>query len=611
MTPELQTEPVWHGLSGTELVQWVTQCYQASKDSRREIEEKWLDAWDLYNNVFDFGGKKDWQAQVPIPKVPQAIEILANSFTQSFTEDAEAVSASARYKKDAWLVPAAELWVRQWLEHVGFPEKLHESIKMGLITGLLSMKAFWSEQPPKESQGMDLLGALLLGEPEPEPESSELVVDTVNPEGLFPDNYGDRKWVVLEKEIDLHELRALARKPGSGYELSALRSGLPGSKSEGSEQWRSARADALESTSSGWRQRVLLWEFYGELVDQEGNLLAENVTFTVANKTVLIRKPREIDNWPVVWGPLVMKPFGVWHRTPVHDVVALAKALTELTCLLLDAAAYAATRAWEADPMALDDPTDLLDGVSPGKVFLKSVSARPNQHAIEALNTGRIPTDAMAVIQMLSFDIEEGLSVNEMVRGMPSRAGKDQTLGEVQMKFQQVASLMSQVARNIEVQFLDKLLDRVLLLCVKHQPLGNFNFEALAETMPPEDLLRLQSLSQDRELLVEAFVGTIKVRCRALSTMLDRQKQLGRLMQAIQVLSQSPAVTQLNWQVLARELFRNLGLPPEKFLLPEQEAPPPNLPPPPQPPGLQQANAGEAPTPQLPAQQGFAQLSGG
>src|SRR5262249_29105483 len=124
------------------------------------------------------------------------------------------------------------------------------------------------------------------------------VLENVDPYNFWLDPTGRGLYRIRRLEMDLNEFQALVKKvDGKGLPLYEIEEMRTSGSTQGSNE-AMQRAERERRTGTGqWltsnRKPVILHEFYGTLIDNEGNTLGENVLAVWAHQNTLVRKPEE------------------------------------------------------------------------------------------------------------------------------------------------------------------------------------------------------------------------------------------------------------------------------------------------------------------------------
>jgi hypothetical protein len=174
------------------------------------------------------------------------------------------------------------------------------------------------------------------------------------------------------------------------------------------------------------RGLVRVYEFWGTVIDKQGNVIARNVYCTVANDKHLLQKLTDNPFWhqrsPFVVAPLLREPHSVYHRGAYDDAAQLNIAYSELFNLILDGGAAAVWGIKELRQAALEDPSQVSDGISHGDTLLVKEDWPANIPAVNVVRTGAVPQDAGAVLEMLDREFNGAAFTNDLKLGqMPSK----------------------------------------------------------------------------------------------------------------------------------------------------------------------------------------------
>ena len=492
--------------------------------SPREI--MWRDLIDLYWNRWDFSKKAEWQAHEVMPEVPMFVDRFAAAMREALTagnqlfvidapNDTENDLANVIRKVMDWLL---ERCGRDALGHeIPFDAVFEELMKLGalaIVCGVVTWK------------GGDEAGS---GYPAIEP---------LDPRTVWVDASMRNLYRVRRYEIDKTQLMALARlEDGSGtpiYDLEQLES-LTASILLKME-WDRANLTGTSQWTQSNRQPITIDEYLCTLVAPDGTLVAENVLCVVANERYLIRGPEENPFWHggdwVVMAPLVTAPLSPYGKAYIENLATLARTFNDLTNLILDGTYTTSLKAFAMDPNALDDPTQVDEGIWPNKIF-KLADGQSAKDFIQEVNLGQLPEQAIQVWQALKSEMMEGAAFSELSLGQFAPKGRT-SASEVQSVQNNSSALMRSVAKNVEQRVVEPLLRLLWQTWLQHMP---------ARDKAMEDVIGEQWYRTIYKARKELATKKITFRVRGISALVARMQKLQQLLNMLQVIAQNQQLT--------------------------------------------------------------------
>jgi len=123
----------------------------------------------------------------------------------------------------------------------------------------------------------------------------KLIIDVVRGEDYFPDPTGRNLYEIHRSERDLHEVIELAEQ--GIYDIDAVEE-IKGSFTETEEErLRTREQNQNVSQPPDFRKRVVIDEYWGDILDQDGKIAHKNIVAAVANDRFLIREPEPNPFW--------------------------------------------------------------------------------------------------------------------------------------------------------------------------------------------------------------------------------------------------------------------------------------------------------------------------
>ena len=564
-----------------EIGSFFQEAFRVANDTREPRERVWKACWSLYNGQYDWSGKADWQSKINIPRIRESVDKAAATFKRSLLRMKQFYQLEAETRLGIQMGLFTKSLIDYWLEHgdVQFITELTTAFKSGLLTGVAALKVWWrwqTERGPYVADRIEKIPGIdpLTGEPytteKPYKDLSVedrvkglLGVRAVDPFNLWR---GPRDSYSIERAyVDLAYLRQLSKQGIYDNEAIDKLQGAGTAEGDKTDQQRRAK-EGTHAAQSKYIKEIPIYHYWGPLYDEEGELLREAITFTVAGdeKDVVIRKPQANPFFhkkdPYVVGTPYVVPFALYNRGMAEDILGVATMITELSNLIVDGAQFDALKAFTVDKDLVQNPQDLMKGLYPGAViFEKGLENPSDKEIVKPINTGKMPTEALATLAMLDREIQLSSDVSNP---MPSKLAS-RTLGELQSNQAQNLQSLDDAARTLEETLIDPFLLRVAQTVYQYHV--DYKLPRLVENFPDLAYWMDRMKAQER---FAVMIGGSRFKARGISIFLEKQQQIQNAVQFIQLMMNIPGLLQrVNIDAWLEEILVGLGYNPNKILL--------------------------------------------
>ena len=580
ITSKPTTEKDYDPLSESSLKDFFNDVFTLADEARQPREIVWHDAWDLYNNQYDWSAKAWWQTKVPIPKVRSSVDKAVSLFRKTLLRlnPFYAIQAESRLgrQKGNYTVLLADYWFDQ----ASAIEALVTAFKAGMITSTSVLKIWWqivrdfkpemeviSTEIPVTEFGVETGSRIeerrdIKFKPNTTGKLGIAAVDPFNC-WVVP---GTGKRMVIERTVaTLDSIMGLSEGEKPVYIPEAVERIKQRSATKIEEVREARRKGEAPPRTSDFIRQVELFHFWGDIYDKNGRVALADASFTMADKDILLRAARPNPFFhkqtPLVIGTPYVVPFSTYNRGMVEDVAEIARRITELSCLIMDGAMFDAMKAFSIDIDTLDNPEEAKGGVYPGKAFSRRGNvSQTGQKTVETIDVGKVPAEAMSALSMYHGYFSEGTYLNEWVSGQGGKTGR--TLGEVNIKTQSALEGLDESARNLETTLIEPMVE--LAAKVIYQFHEDYTLPRLVENYPQVSLLLQQMSPAER---YATMVGGFSFKTRGLSVMIDQAQQMGEIKEILALLSYLPgALEQMNQSELLEKIFAPLGWDIQKLL---------------------------------------------
>lgn len=548
----------------------ISEAYkkEASMAKRSRMEQN-KENFDCYHNRDDWSYKQKGQSKESLPKMSMAVEQNSNFIQQGLVDmgDWFKVYPEEGLLEDAMKIKPSDIYVltNRYLKKDGLLNKIGESVKLGLIGSMMIAKIHGRYVPKPKFKvkygmnGMKFTKKLIKFEDK----VWELKIDLLRQEDYYPDPTGRGLYEMDESYMDYFEVERLARDE-KVYDLEKVQSLRASPSNEAPDKLGDiARETGQDITNSGYRNQIKISEYWGNIVSPEGELLQENVMWTIANDRVVIQEPCENPFWhgqsPYVASPIIRVPGSVWGKALMDSPTKLNRALNEMFNLMLDGGMMAVHGIKQIREDWLVDAGEVSEGVEAGATLRVNTSCPPGMKVIENVVTSTVPPDAMNMYNLLNQEFNTGAITNDLRMGVtPFRESKATAIVE---SSQSITSMFTGLAKQIETAFMEKLLEKAWMTIAQHtQDLDEDRLKAL---LGPKRAEKLKGMSNE-ELFAESVSGC-KFEVFGISATLNKQKDFTKLQAMLQTISTSPILMEeftkdYSFGKLLTEIMRSLDI---------------------------------------------------
>lgn len=444
---------------------FILQCRDESQQAKFDRMEQNKENFNLYHGRHDFSHKIAGQSRETLNMQAMAVESTASFFQQALVDEGEWWNAQAKDPRteEKMKVPVDvirdltqdQLEKADVLRHVGLATKsgLLGALQITKIDGeYVSLPAYVTTRDPKTRKAK--IRKL-------SKKSWRLKLSVIPQKNYYPDPTGAGLYEIEEMWMDYHKLCELAEGPDAIYDPDVV-SEIEGmsSKEDGDEQLDHQRRTAQNVTGSTFRNRVKLTEFWGTIIDEEGEVICDNVVATLANERWLIRPPTENPNWdqesPFVTGALMDVPDAVWPKALMDAPTKHNIAINEVYNLMLDGAMRAANGVGMLRTNWIDNPQDAEKGVRAGTTFKINDSAPPGAKVYEMVQTGVLPPDTTQMYNIQRQEFNASALTSDIRAGiMPQRQTSATQIVETS---QTITSVFQGITKRLEQTWLKRVL---------------------------------------------------------------------------------------------------------------------------------------------------------
>lgn len=564
-----------------DLITYIENCKREAEDAKIDRMDLNRDNYRMYQMKHDFSHKAKGQSTEVVAKQRMAVEQIKSFFQQAIAdlgEWFEIIPASGEANEEGLKIRPHEaksmlvFMQRQasYFSHIG------NAIQSGLLGALIISKTAGKlGSKPKFvalSEGKGKLRKKNVVKIEDK--SWALVPSILRQEDYYPDPTGNGLYEIEELWVDLHIVKAQSKGENAIYDASVVDMLSTGVTEEPIHQSETAVETGQNTPqSTGHRPKVKLTEFWGSVVNNQGDLVHENIVMTLANDKHLIRKPTPNPNWsqktPYTTGALLEVNNSVWPIALMDAPTKHNRTIIELNNLILDAAFKKVHAISQIRINHLSDPTQVSNGIPSGTALKVKNSLPVGSKVMEPVETVDVPNDAINVLNILQQEFNASALTNDLRQGvMPFRAVK---ATEVVEASQTITSVFQGIAKNIESKFIQPELELHWSTIANHWNLISKDvFISLYGKDRGEELSQL-----DPEDVFVDTVNGFKFEVYGISQTLAKAQDFRKFTTLLQTIGSSDVlieqfVAKYDFGKLLGEIMTSLSIDKHKLVIPNQ-----------------------------------------
>jgi hypothetical protein len=543
-----------------------------------------LENFDVYHLRQDWSSKQPGQSKEFLAKVAMATEQLTSFIEQGLADSGDSWytvegSPGAANKK---IRPSdIKLILSRQLEKTKIYNQVGDGLKLSLLSALMIYKV-----DTKEVNAPKYVARKVHNKVTRKNESRlyrmnkkhrQLLVDTIPFRDYRCDPTGRGLYESHTIESDMHEVKRLvksAKNPNGIYDAEQVNLLSGDTQRRDEAAIRLARETGQNVTDSSYRKRVQIDEYWGTVLDEDGEVLYENCVWAIANERFLIRAPEPNPFWhqesPFVVGALIRVPKSVNHKALMDAPVKHNKAINELFNLMLDNGIMSVYGVKQIRMDWLEDPSQVANGVMPGVTLKVNSLCPPNAKVVDRVDTAVMSPEAIQIFNLTNGEFQQSTLTNDIRLGiLPQR---DVKATEVVASEQSVTGMLNGLAKTIETDVMVPLLRKSWMVAIQH--LDDFNSDEVRKLLGDDRASIIASMAPE-----ERFAETVNGLCfvvHGLSYVLNKTKDFRRVTTFMQTVAGNPALAQefsreYSWAKLLGEIMEILDIDPDKLKLDEAD----------------------------------------
>lgn len=504
-------------LPDAHLVEYADACTQETtrfEEKRQRLNRALLAAYE--NDMPELQQKESWQAKITLPSIFTTCFQAKSLIRKAVAERTEYFEWEAYDKEDLPSVQKANFW-KDALNYWGRRSKFHtlfpDMTEMSFVQGISpAMKCVMRQV----RNGPDILKLLkieqekIFRDPDAKPRDAQ--------SGLY---------CIHQDWVDYHEL---VKGQDEGIYMN-VGPHIWGNENEYNTQTTRRREDPERRRRNNlaernrFRKSVLVTEFWGTVLDQNGEIALSDVTYTVANKTV-IRPPSRVEFPTIRWPIHQFSAIPHFQRfngiSLVEGVFRLWKLRNNLLCMSTDKMSFALLDMFEVDPSILQNASDFE--LYPGALKFR----KPNKQgsAYSKIELSARLEEMQPLWNITASEIQNGSFVTDLMRGTFGAGDKDTTATEQKIKYEQGLGVFENIGRDVEEGGVDGLRMMQEFLAVAWDPYDHETFAPFLNKHPEvaDMLMRISPEERVQAMNVESDVSM-----RGVSVLLEKSERLQRI----------------------------------------------------------------------------------
>ena len=410
-------------------IDYGNDCIDTSVKANIDLRNTQKECYSVYKEEApaNYAKKESWQSKVIIPKPFGSVQTAMSAVRKAFSPNF--LSVQNEMNKDA-----AEFWEKMMIhqlneDHANFSIKFTDATGMGFAVGQsLEMIPVW-----REGRGLDYIGV----------EPWKIHRD---PDAVTRNSQSGMYWIHQEY-IDLYVLKGL-EKTGKYSRVDKIGESSATPKDENLTKEEIAKRKNKIYQRSKFRKAPLVSEFWGTILDNKGNMLLPNSTYTFSN-SVVIEPPRITPYSTLRWPGISFSPIPDFlsyeGRGLLHGIRSLWAFICSVLCLYNDNLNWVVNPMTETELTALVD-TDDIDSY-PGKNWLTRGSMQGNQ-VVRTVERKARTADVLSVAKYYEELFDSGTFVTHALKGQVEK--REITAREAAQHLEQSMGVFGLMGENIE-----------------------------------------------------------------------------------------------------------------------------------------------------------------
>lgn len=456
-------------------VDYVEEFVRTSAEANRDIREIQQECWKVYQEEAppNYGLKESWQSKVIIPKPHGAVQFAQAAVKQAFSTDFLTVEDQRNPKLARFWRKMLDIQYNR--QHGQFVKRFTAGAGFGFATGQsLEFIPIWR---PGEGLHLSLV----------EPWKIHRDPDALSQEPRSGLGWVHEEWQDLWALQEAERQGRYVNTKGLQTMSSAATSGSGQDQNPQNFQMDRHRIAQLRRqiwTRNRFRTSALTREYWGSVLDSQGNLLHPRLTTTIAADRV-IGMPRPVPYESIPWPGTSFSPLPNFLRFEGRSLLQSVRSLWYYMCNLN--ALHIDYLNWQVNPMTeieiqrMEDQDDL--DPFPGKTYLVRTGLNGNP-AVRTVDRRSNTNEVLANKQAADGDFQRGTFINDNIQGLPGFR-QQVTARESAQNLRQSMTVFSIIGENLDVgavDITDAVVETITLNITRPELLEMYDLEELIET---------------------------------------------------------------------------------------------------------------------------------
>jgi hypothetical protein len=515
------------------IVQAVKEYKDFYENYALAYQEKAIKIHEMIHGVIDWSHKEDHNAKIHLNKLGIAQDnwkATAKRGLMNFDEWMEVLSEPLM-QSEYMDATEAKRMIEILLKDENPKVKIADALGLGFVENLCNLKALTTI---KEIRG-------------PKGKKYKSPRTTLVPLDIF-DMAVDPNCVDIETEEPLFKIQTLEypkhmllkmasdepdiEKP---YIKSAIKE-LQGMPRDDKNRQERAKGKELLSAELHRAKNITLWEFYGTILDENGEVMEyenskgerivlENIKLTIGDAKLVVQEPVPLDELyidgkdPFVHHRLIRNNKDILGRAMSHPGYELNLVLDELTSAITDSGMKAASNVTMYKPDFMEDPEEAAGGFTYDSNIAILPDADPNT-VLTTASLGNLPGEMFSIYNILSESLAENVAKNSTALS-GAFTGKQVRATEVAQAGQTVAAMDESILMDVDDVLIEGIITKVF-----RQGLGlakffndfdlNYIFANNDKNAQKERIEAFKKLRKNKKKLFEELAYTFVFRGRGL-----------------------------------------------------------------------------------------------
>lgn len=449
---------------------FLLQCYREAEAAKFDRMQQNKQNFDIYHMRHDFSHKIPGQSREVLSMQRMAVESTASFFQQALVDEGDWWGSDAKDPKSETKLKVRPDVVHSitqlQLDKAGILRHVGIGVKSGILGSLMITKVTgkYSHCPAYVANRKP--GARKATLKKIDKKAWQLDLPLVNQKHYFPDPTGAGLYEIEEMWTDYRELVALSQGKDAIYDPEVVAE-ISGGSDDSEEKLDQRRRTNQNETDSNFRRQINIKEFWGDILDEDGEVLCENVVCTLANDKWLIRPPTPNPLWhkqsPYVTGALMDIPDAVWPPALADAGTKHNISLTELFNLMVDGGNRAVNNVGMIRVEWLEDPSEIENGIKPGTNLKVNGSAPPGAKVLEMVSCGTVPPDAQNMFNIQRQEFNAAMLTSDIRQGIQPK--REVAATQIVETSQTITSVFQGITKQIEQNWIKRVLEKSWMTC--------------------------------------------------------------------------------------------------------------------------------------------------